>query len=206
MVGWLMISIYHFLDTKFAFHQIVRLNCIMFAIFFSHLANLPSNLLKSLSVGDHRDNCSDIIERYGDVSGGRCGEDVWRSEVQRRWGNKSSSLMSQSLYCHYCHHRHIKIAIIMPGHPWSTLPGFRVTVSLSEVNIWIATILCHHHHHQCKTSLFCPHLWWAYTKKSLMIFLGSNLACCSGPFNKNIVAMTTKIIVTIINLGQAPAG
>ena len=41
------------------------------------------------------------------------------------------------------------------------------------------------------------------TQKSLMIFLGSNLACCSGPFNKNIVAMTTKIIVTIINLGQA---
>ena len=31
------------------------------------------------------------------------------------------------------------------------------------------------------------------TQKSLMIFLGSNLACCSGPFNKNIVAMTTKI-------------
>ena len=37
-----------------------------------------------------------------------------------------------NLYCHYCH---IKIAIIIPGHPWSTLPGFRVTVSLSEVNI-----------------------------------------------------------------------
>ena len=76
MVGWLMISIYHFLDTKFTFQQIVRLNCIMFAIFFSDLPNLPSILLKSLSVGDHRDNCSDIIERYGDVSGGRCGEDV----------------------------------------------------------------------------------------------------------------------------------
>ena len=94
-----------------------------------------------------------------------------------------------NLYCHYCH---IKIAIIFQGTlgqhcqgSGSQCPCQRWTFELPPSFVIIIII-------NAKHPYFVP-ICGEPTQKSLMIFLGSNLACCSGPFNKNIVAMTTKI-------------